>query len=667
MTKPSSSTLSWGILGTGNIAHAFASQLPLSRTGRLVAIGSRTPQTATSFAADYPGITAHGSYEVLLADPAVEAVYIATPHTSHAHWAILAARAGKAILCEKPLALNHAEAMAIIEAARQHGVFFMEAYMYRTHPQIAKAVELIRSGALGRLNLIRASFGFYAGENIESRLLSQTTGGGAILDIGGYAMSFARLIAGAVQDRPFAEPLSITATGHLHATTEVDLHASALLTFPDGLHAELSTGIDRPGDFGAILYGTDGSLRLPSPWVPEPTATLEWTRRDGTAESIEVTAPAPLYAMEADTVADHLAQGESPAMLHADSLGNIAAMERWRQEIGAIYVSERTGSLSPVLPPLRPAPATIHENLYRSIPRLERPLSRMVLGTDLNGAIIPQPSAFALFDYFLEHGGNTFDTAFIYGEGIGETVLGHWMAQRGVRKEVNLLAKGAHTPNCLPEKIGEQLSISLDRLQSDHAEIYLLHRDNPQIPAGEFVDALNREVNAGRIRLFGGSNWTLERIDEANAYAAAHGLQGFEAVSNQYSLARMVEPIWGGCVSSSDAASRQWLTRAQMPLFAWSSQSRGFFVRGAEDFLGDPELTRCWYAPDNFERLARVRELAARKGTLPIHLAAAWVLAQPSPLFALIGPWTLAEMASSFKAFEITLSPEELAWLNGEA
>jgi len=155
------------------------------------------------------------------------------------------------------------------------------------------------------------------------------------------------------------------------------------------------------------------------------------------------------------------------------------------------------------------------------------------------------------------------------------------------------------------------------------------------------------------------------RVDR---YAAEHGLEGISAVSNNFSLARMVEPPWTGCVSSGNAAWRKWLTRSQTPLMPWSSQARGFFTgRAAPDDRSDAELVRAWYADDNFERLARVREMASERGISPIVIALAWVLTQPFPTFPLIGPRALPETRTSMAALEVTLTPEEVSWLNLEA
>jgi aryl-alcohol dehydrogenase-like predicted oxidoreductase len=197
-------------------------------------------------------------------------------------------------------------------------------------------------------------------------------------------------------------------------------------------------------------------------------------------------------------------------------------------------------------------------------------------------------------------------------------------------------------------------------------DVYMLHRDNPEVPVGEFVDVLNEHARAGRIKTFGGSNWSLERVQAANEYAAAHKLQGFSVLSNNFSLARMIDPVWSGCLSVSDGDSRAWLTATQMTLLPWSSQARGFFVRAKPDFLEDAELVRCWYSPDNFERLERAQELATERGVTPIQIALAYVLHQPFPTIPLIGPRSTAETASSFAGLEVVLSPTQVQWLNLE-
>ncbi|HMO27303.1 MAG TPA: aldo/keto reductase, partial [Tepidisphaeraceae bacterium] len=302
---------------------------------------------------------------------------------------------------------------------------------------------------------------------------------------------------------------------------------------------------------------------------------------------------------------------------------------------------------------------------YGQIPHVGKPVSRLIMGCD-NAPNLPH--AVVMYDDYFEKGGNTFDTAYIYGGGMHERFLGAWMKLRGVRDQCVVIVKGAHTPYCDPRSITRQLIESLERQQHDCADIYIMHRDNPEIPVSEFVDVLNEHVKAGRIRAFGGSNWTLDRVDAANAYAKSKGLQGFDVVSNNFSLARMVEPVWHGCVAASDPQSRAWFEKTQTALLSWSSQARGFFIpeRSAPDKLDDKELVRCWYSEDNFKRQARAFELAKRKNVHPINIAAAYVLNQPFPTFALVGPRTLAETRTSLPALEIELTEHERKWLNLE-
>ena len=240
------------------------------------------------------------------------------------------------------------------------------------------------------------------------------------------------------------------------------------------------------------------------------------------------------------------------------------------------------------------------------------------------------------------------------------------MKAGGLREQVVIIGKGAHTPNCFPEFITSQLAESLERLQSDYVDLYLMHRDNPEVPVGEFVECLNEHIRAGRMRAFGGSNWSLDRVAAANEYAREHGLVGMSAVSNNFSLARMVDPVWAGCIAASDPASRAWFTQMQIPLLSWSSQARGFFTdRAGPDKRDDAELVRGWYAEDNFARRARAYELAAKKGVQPINISLAYVLTQPFPTFALIGPRTVAETESSFGALGVELTGGEVGWLEG--
>jgi len=666
----SAAKLNWGIMGTGSIAKAFARALPNSKRGTLYAVGSRTQESADKFGQEFSVPKRHGSYEALLADPQVQAVYISTPHPHHAEWAIKAAEAGKHILCEKPITMNAADAMAVIEAAVRHNVFLMEAFMYRCHPQIQKLVELLREKAIGEVRVIQANFGFHAGFNATSRIWANEHGGGGILDVGCYTMSMARLIAGvaAGKDGP-AEPEELKATGVLNPVTGVDEYSTATLRFPGGIIAQLATAVGVNLENVVRIFGSEGSILISDPWIPaREGGTVKIVlkkHKEKEPQTIAIESGEWLYGLEADTVAQHLdaRQAAFPAMTPADTVGNMRGLDLWREQIGLVYNEEKPEAK---LKPIHKRPLAKRADAqmtYAKVPGLEKPFSRLIMGCDNQPNI---SHASVMFDDFFERGGTSFDTAHIYGGGKQEKLLGQWIKNRNIREQVQVIVKGAHTPNCNPKALSSQLLESLDRIQSPYADLYLMHRDNPEIPVAEFVDVLNEHKKAGRIKAFGGSNWALERVEAANAYAKSKGLTGFAAVSNNFSLARMVEPPWGGCISASDKQSRQWFEKTQTALFAWSSQARGFFVLGDPKFTSDKELVRCWYAEDNFKRLERVKELSKKRNVLPINVALAYVLAQPFPTFALFGPRQLSETRTSFPGLGISLSPQDLKFLNLE-
>ncbi len=341
------SPLRWGILSTGRIAGTFARGVRGSKSGRVVAVGSRNAEGAARFAAEHAiePAHAHGNYEDLLADPEVEAVYIATPHPMHVEWAVKAARAGKHVLCEKPAGMNHAEGVAIVEAARRASVLFMEAFMYRCHPQTAKVVELVRSGAIGRVKLIQAAFGFRSDYRPDSRLWNKALGGGGILDVGCYPVSFARLIAGAATGAPFADPLEVAGAGELHPESGADLYAAATLLFPGGVSAQVATAVGVGLDNTARVFGTEGWLEIPHPWIVLKRGGADVIRlhRQGAErpEIFEVEGP-DVYSLEADAFAAALRSGARavPAMSPEDTLGNLAALDRWRRAIGLRYPAD---------------------------------------------------------------------------------------------------------------------------------------------------------------------------------------------------------------------------------------------------------------------------------------------------------------------------------------
>lgn len=304
------------------------------------------------------------------------------------------------------------------------------------------------------------------------------------------------------------------------------------------------------------------------------------------------------------------------------------------------------------------------------IPHVELPgvslaVSQLILGCDNKDT---WEEGTSLWDHWLSVGGNAFDTAYVYGGGKHENALGDWIKKRGISDEIVVTVKGAHTPHCTPEAIGRQLSESLDRLQLNFAPIYIMHRDNTDVPAGEFVDALNALVADGRIGIFGGSNWSVERFREANLYAADNHLQAFSILNNNLSLAEMEKPVWAGCISSNNPRTLDFLRAGGAAHFSWSSQARGYFLPASlRDRL--PEDTRpetCFGSEANAERRKRAEKLAGKYGVTANNIALAWVLAQPFKSFALVGSRTPGEIETTISGCGVKLTPQEVLHLNLE-
>ncbi|ATY13938.1 gfo/Idh/MocA family oxidoreductase [Amycolatopsis sp. AA4] len=330
--------LRWGLLATGTIAAEFAAGVEQSRHGVLAAVASRTAERARDFATRYEIPKAYGSYEALLADPDVDAVYIATPHAQHEEWAIRAAEAGKHVLCEKPLTLTAADAEKVIDAARRNDVFLMEAFMYRMHPQTRRLVELIESGAIGEVRAVDVTFSFDSDENDAARLGDPALGGGGILDVGCYCTSLARLVSQAATGIPAVEPTRVTGMARL-TENGVDEFAMGLLRLPGDIIAQLSCGYLLTQDDHIRIYGTTGQLYVPKPaWIHELRApgvsTIVLTPSGGESEVIEIEATQGIYAREADYVAAHVADRQGPELTWAETLANLRTLDRWRAAVG---------------------------------------------------------------------------------------------------------------------------------------------------------------------------------------------------------------------------------------------------------------------------------------------------------------------------------------------
>ncbi|WEG14596.1 aldo/keto reductase [Pullulanibacillus sp. KACC 23026] len=297
---------------------------------------------------------------------------------------------------------------------------------------------------------------------------------------------------------------------------------------------------------------------------------------------------------------------------------------------------------------------------------LDKPVTTLIQGSDYF-----RPSNYetvrTVLDRFFDIGGNTIDTAHVYCGGESEVAIGQWLKERNNREDVVILTKGAHHdqngPRVNPEAISSDLLTSLERLGTDYIDLYALHRDDPNVPVEVIIDALNEHIEAGRIKAIGGSNWTVERLQEANDYAERNGLVGFTFNSPNLSLAKAQEPYWEGCISA-DAAYCKWHKEQQMPLLSWSSQARGFFTgRFTPEDRSNADLVRVFYNDDNWERLRRAEQLAKEKNVSPIQIALAYVLNQSFPTCALIGAQNEEELLSCNEGANIVLTEEELNWL----
>jgi 1-deoxyxylulose-5-phosphate synthase len=309
---------------------------------------------------------------------------------------------------------------------------------------------------------------------------------------------------------------------------------------------------------------------------------------------------------------------------------------------------------------------------YGRIAGVGERISRLVLGS-----MVFSTERFdltcALLDCFVEAGGTCIDTARVYRQGSSERAFGDWLAKRGCRDRLVVIGKGAHydlqtlVRRVTPAAIHEDIQTSLREMQLDSIDLYLMHRDDPDVPVGPIVEALNEEVAAGRIKAFGGPNWRHQRIIAANDYATTRGLQPFAASSPNLALAVPNEPMWPGCVSiAGDRQALAWYKETRLPVFPWSSQARGFFSgRFAPNVTAsDPDVTRVYYSDENWERYRRAGVLATAKGRTLSQIALAWVLHQPLEIYALIGPCAVAELDDCLGAPKVELSPPEVAWLN---
>ncbi|MBQ8813532.1 MAG: aldo/keto reductase [Lachnospiraceae bacterium] len=329
---------------------------------------------------------------------------------------------------------------------------------------------------------------------------------------------------------------------------------------------------------------------------------------------------------------------------------------------------------------------------YRKIEGLDKDISKLVFGTATpklfaavaeNSGDAEKRAAYELLDEVYASGINTFDCASHY----GEEITGQWMQDRGIRDKCVVITKCAH-PNKWRQRVTDfdilsDAHDSLKKLNTDCIDIYMLHRDDQEVPVGTIVDTLNRLYDEGKVKVFGGSNWTHERIEAANEYAVKHNLEPFRVSSPNFGLAEQVADPWrcdarfgDGCVTISgpqNKRARAWYEQNKIPVFAYSSLARGFFSgafkssqpEDAKKIMDEPGIIG-YYCNNNIERLRRCEILAEKKGISIAQTAMAWIYNQKFEVFALSSPVTKVQIQQNIAAINIELSDEELAWLNLE-
>ncbi len=320
----------WGILSTARINRLVIPGAQASPGVELVAVGSRSQQTADAYAHAWGIPTAHGSYEALLEDPEVEAVYISLPNSLHVEWSVRALEAGKHVLCEKPLGRRPEEVEHAFDAADRAGRILMEAFMYRHHPQTKRAKELVDEGAVGELRLVHSTFSFTLSDEENVRLRPELDGG-SLMDVGCYCVSGSRLFAG--------EPE--TAVGRqVIGSAGVDVRFAGTLAFPGDVLAQFDCGFDMPGRNGLEVVGSEGTLRVASPWVCEDPG-IDVRRGEG-VERIPV-ADEDRYRLELENMSAAIRGEAEPLLGRADAVGQARAIE-------ALYRSAEGGGTPVAVP-----------------------------------------------------------------------------------------------------------------------------------------------------------------------------------------------------------------------------------------------------------------------------------------------------------------------------
>jgi predicted dehydrogenase len=302
----------WGVLSTARINDLVLAGARKSDRVHVEAVASRDPDRARAYAHDHGINRAHGSYDELVNDPAVDAVYVSLPNDQHVEWSIAALRAGKHVLCEKPLTRNPAEAERAFAAAEQEGRLLMEAFMWRHHPQVTGLQKLLAEGAIGPVRLIRAAHSFTADAIADSRLLDGPDGG-SLMDVGCYCVHAIRQLAG--------EPTAVVGQA-VRNEAGMDVRFSGSMLFADGVVAQFWSGLDVPEIHELEVVGETGSLFLPDLWHGWTAPRIE-IRREFRVEGEVAFEPVDAYQLELENLTDAI-EGRGEPLLGRDDAVNQA-------------------------------------------------------------------------------------------------------------------------------------------------------------------------------------------------------------------------------------------------------------------------------------------------------------------------------------------------------
>ena len=302
---------------------------------------------------------------------------------------------------------------------------------------------------------------------------------------------------------------------------------------------------------------------------------------------------------------------------------------------------------------------------YNLIEGLQKKISKIILGNDKEQNI---KTAYKIWDKWIELGGNTFDCAHIYGGGLQEKLLGQYIKSRSIEKNVVIISKAVMNSDDF-KNISQFIDESLNRLNINCLDIFLLHRDFTDTSIEEIINILNAEKKKGKIKIFGASNWSLERFTQANNYAILNKLEPMKILSNNFSLAKMEKPLWKGCLSLNNKNYIDYIVMNNIHHFSWSSQARGFFRKKINYYdrlkmflLKDENLRlrSCFNSKRNIKLFEKVRLLGKQLNKSPNAIALAWTLQQKFNSYVIIGPKSEFELSDSLESLQIILSEEQI-------